>query len=43
MSHFTTELPDWRSWRKLDENKSLSEDEAIKLYKKLLLAQTVII
>ena len=43
MAHFTTDLPDWKTWRNLNENKELAEDKAIELYKKLLLAQTVMI
>ena len=43
MAHFTTDLPDWKIWRNLNENKNLPESKAIELYKKLLLAQTVVI
>ena len=43
MAHFTTDLPDWKTWRNLNENKELAEDKAIELYKILLLAQTVMI
>jgi len=43
MAHFTTDLPDWKTWRNLNENKELAEDKAVELYKKLLLAQTVMI
>ena len=35
MAHFTTDLPDWKTWRNLNENKELAEDKAIELYKKL--------
>ena len=33
MAHFTTDLPDWKIWRNLNENKNLPESKTIELYK----------